>query len=437
MVRTINRLVLVALVFPALTALTGCSDESTTAPEDSAVEQVGPPVQPDDRDAVAALEAAGCRLTKNENGVVTEIAVSSDSPFTDVMPSLAGVPNITVARFGGPGMTDEAMVHLKQLEQLKRLDLTDCPKIGDATLDVVAGIPTLDVLILRRTGITDDGLQAVTALPKLRAIDLRNTNISDAGVAHLSGMTSLIDVQLEKSKVTDDGVSALVELPLKSLNLNYTAVTDEAMPAIGRITTLEQLQLDAARLTDVGMAHVGKLKKLRRFSCRLADVTGEGIQHLSDLTDLTRLELRETSADDAALEIISQLPKLEFLDISECRLVNGEGISKLGALTTLTYLELREIKEVRDESFAPLEALTNLRDLNLEATRVTTESVPVILKMTKLERLNIAGSQIDDAGMVMLGQLPALKTLNLTNCYPTDDTLAELQAAKPDLAIAH
>ena len=112
---------------------------------------------------------------------------------------------------------------------------------------------------------------------------------------------TLIDVQLEKSKVTDAGIEYLRGLPLKSLNLNYTAVTDACMPTIGSIATLESLQMEASRLTDVGMVEVAKLTKLKRFGCRLADVSGEGIKHLAGLTDLTRLELRETSIDDSSL----------------------------------------------------------------------------------------------------------------------------------------
>ena len=149
------------------------------------------------------------------------------------MKHLAGIPNVTIARFGGPGMNDKGMAYLSSLKSLKRLDLTDCSSIGDETLKMVGGIPTIEVLTLRRAGFTDAGLESIKTLSKLRAIDLRNTNITDAGVAHLAGIKTLVDVQLENSKVSDAGVEHLRGLPLKSLNLNYTVVTDAAMPAIG------------------------------------------------------------------------------------------------------------------------------------------------------------------------------------------------------------
>ncbi|MEZ6034902.1 MAG: hypothetical protein R3C17_17560 [Planctomycetaceae bacterium] len=170
----------------------------------------------DDQAAVAALEKAGCSLQKNAAGLVTEIAVSSDADFSEPLKYLAGIPNVTAARFGGPGMNDDGMKFLSSLKSLKRLDLTDCSAIGDDTLKVVGGIPTIEVLILRRAGFTDAGLESVKGLSHLRAIDLRNTNVTDAGVAHLAELKSLVDVQLEKSKVTDAGIEYLRGLPLKS-----------------------------------------------------------------------------------------------------------------------------------------------------------------------------------------------------------------------------
>ena len=420
-----------------LTIMSGCGDSASPVKvpntETKAVTTVV--TIPDDPAAVAALEKAGCRLTKNGDGVVTEIAVSSDTDIGDALKNLAGIPNTTVARFGGPGMNDAAMKALAGLKVLKRLDLTDCSSIGDGTLQIIGELKTIEVLILRRAGFTDAGLVAVRNLPRLRALDVRNSNVTDAGLEHLAGMRTLVDLQLEKAKLTDAGLEKLRGLPLKSLNLNYTGVGDAAMPVIGSLATLESLQMEASRITDAGMVELAKLKKLKRFGCRLANVSGEGIRHLAGLTELNRLELRETSLDDDGLEVISHLKKLTFLDISECRLLTGDGIRKLSRLTRLTYLELRELRKVRDDVFAELGTLTNLLELNAEATRITNESVPTLLKLQKLERLSVAGSQLDDAGIVQLSQLPALKWLNLSNSNPNPETIASLKAARPDLEI--
>ena len=317
-------------------SLIPCGCQPASGPQNS--ENSGTTTVPaDDPAAVAALEKAGCSLQRDKAGNVSEISVSSDVDFTETLKQLDGLHSVTVARFGGPGMNDTGMAAFSSLKTLKRLDLTDASGIGDATLQIVGQLTNLEALILRRAGFSDEGLSHIQGLTKLRAIDLRNSNVTDAGVAKLSGIKSLVDVQLEKSKVTDACVQHLKGLPLKSLNLNYTAVTDAAMPAIGDIATLEQLQLEASRLTDAGMADIARLKKLKRLGCRLADVTGAGIQHLAACTELTRLELRETSIDDDGLEVVSQLPKLTWLDISECRLVTANGYAKLPRLNGLPH----------------------------------------------------------------------------------------------------
>ena len=134
--------------------IAGCGESSDPG------KAAGVKITPDDEAAVAALEKSGCSLTKNAAGLVTEIAVSSDTDFSEPLKYLAGVPNITIARFGGPGMNDNGMKFLSSLESLKRLDLTDCSAIGDDTLKVVGRIPTIEVLTLRRAGFTDAGLES-------------------------------------------------------------------------------------------------------------------------------------------------------------------------------------------------------------------------------------------------------------------------------------
>ena len=394
-----------------------------------------PKLAPDDPAAVAALEKAGCSLKKNADGIVTQIAVSATGDISETMKHLAGVPNVTTARFGGPGMNDSGMQFLSGLKSLKRLDLTDCAKVGDGTLKVAGEIPTIEVLILRRTGISDAGLESITKLSSLRAIDLRNTNVTDAGIAHLTGLKKLADVQLEYSKVTDAAVEHLRGLPLKSLNLNYTAVTDGCMPAIGTMTTLESLQMEVARITDVGMAELSKLTHLKRFGCRQANIGVDGIKHLSGLKELTRLELRESTIDDSCLEIISQMPNLTFLDISECKVLKGKTIGELGKLTSLTNLEMSEIKKLKDDNFQSLATLTNLTVLDVSATRITDAAVPTLLKLQRLERLSVAGSQMGDDGIIQLSQLPALKWLDLSRSQPKPETVAALKAARPNLEV--
>ena len=93
---------------PAPTATTPQSDPGSmvaTEPNGFAL--------PDDPEKVAALEEAGFTLTRNAAGFVTEIVIATETSIADVLPNLEGVPNVTQARFSGPGLTDEGMEALE------------------------------------------------------------------------------------------------------------------------------------------------------------------------------------------------------------------------------------------------------------------------------------------------------------------------------------
>jgi hypothetical protein len=66
-----------ALLVAGLLFIAGCKDSSSTS------KAANGKATPDDPAAIAALETAGCRLKKNAEGIVTEIAVSSDSDFSE------------------------------------------------------------------------------------------------------------------------------------------------------------------------------------------------------------------------------------------------------------------------------------------------------------------------------------------------------------------
>ena len=124
---------------------------------------------PDDPEKVAALEEAGFTLTRNAAGFVTEIVIATETSIADVLPNLEGVPNVTQARFSGPGLTDEGMEALEFIFSVKRLDLSDSA-IGDQTIETVGNLVNLEVLNLRRSVVSNDGLAKLNKLKRLREI---------------------------------------------------------------------------------------------------------------------------------------------------------------------------------------------------------------------------------------------------------------------------
>jgi Leucine Rich repeat len=83
-----------------------------------------------------------------------------------------------------PIVTDDDLVHLKEL-------------------------PNLKGLVLRNAKISDAGLANLEELTKLRALDLNRATVTDAGLVHLQGLTSLTWLDLRGTEVTDAGRAEL------------------------------------------------------------------------------------------------------------------------------------------------------------------------------------------------------------------------------------
>lgn len=88
------------------------------------------------------------------------------------------------------------------------IDLQGCP-IDDRMCDEIAGLHSLEELVLVGTWITDDGLKRLCRLKNLRVLDLRGTQISDDGITSLIRINRLREVDLRGTKVTRDGAARL------------------------------------------------------------------------------------------------------------------------------------------------------------------------------------------------------------------------------------
>jgi Leucine-rich repeat (LRR) protein len=129
-------------------------------------------------------------------------------------------PNLLSLSLGHCSMlTDQGLAGLKSLKQLESLDLTFC-NISDAALVHV---------------------KELTYLKKLNLAELYS--ITDSGLEHLKTLTSLKELDLGGCiEITDSGVMHLSEIPLHTLNLDLCKkITGKALKYF---TSLQTLDLD-------------------------------------------------------------------------------------------------------------------------------------------------------------------------------------------------
>ncbi len=100
------------------------------------------------------------------------------------------------SKFTGPGL-----VHLKNLEQLKSLELGDT-QVTDEGLASLTQLQQMEAIGLTGTKITDAALKHLLDLPRLRRLELTRTAITDAGLAQLAKIQTLESLELYDSKTT-------------------------------------------------------------------------------------------------------------------------------------------------------------------------------------------------------------------------------------------
>ena len=79
--------------------------------------------------------------------------------------------------------------------------------------------------------------------------------------------------------------------------------------------------------------------------------------------------------------------------------------------------------------------LTKLKVLNLKATYVTDDSLPILLKLDQLAELNVAGTQLTDTSFLALGKIPSLEKINVANTDIGFDTIDTLIESRDDLEV--
>ncbi|HEX7450063.1 MAG TPA: HEAT repeat domain-containing protein [Pirellulales bacterium] len=235
-------------------------------------------------------------------------------------------------------VTDEDLIHLRELHNLEFLDVSDWPitdagvahlaglthlkslqlwqtKTTSAGLVHLANLTELRWLSLRGCAITDEGLRHLRQLDQLESLGLHSTQVTDAGMRELAGLTRLKHLGIGGTSVTDEGLAQLKHLPIEELGFSKGQFT---LAALSGFPQLKELRLVDEPITDDDLAALPHLTELRTLSIRGAPITDAGLAHLSGLKELESLVLSETRVTDAGLKHLSGLTKLRSLFIDKC-----------------------------------------------------------------------------------------------------------------------
>ena len=179
---------------------------------------------------------------------VTDAFVTSDGDFK----YLEQLDQLKQLRCG-LDVTEAGLAHLKDLRQLRKLDLMG-RRVAGVEFEHVAVLTQLEDLNLGGTDAGDAELERLQAMTRLRALGLAGTRITDAGLRYLEGLTRLETLSLSKTHIGNAGVEHLRGLArLRVLGLVETRITDAAIECLVGLKQLRFLELQGTNVSTEGV----------------------------------------------------------------------------------------------------------------------------------------------------------------------------------------
>ncbi|KAL7542512.1 hypothetical protein ACHAXR_011846 [Thalassiosira sp. AJA248-18] len=227
---------------------------------------------------------------------------------------------------------DSHLARLKNLPMLEELNLDSClvANWGIAHLIDNNVMPNLTTLDLADTDISDAAMSKIAQFKHMRHLSLFYCNISNRGLRHLSSMKNLEVLNLDSREIGDEGCKYIRSLPLKTLDLFSSRVTDLGCVFLSKIKTLTSLELCGGGIGDLGCAHLATISNLTSLNLSQNEsITNRGAASLAALTNLKALNLSNTHVNSDALKYFGGLLKLQSLALYGCNMENSSRLNSL------------------------------------------------------------------------------------------------------------
>jgi Leucine-rich repeat (LRR) protein len=265
-------------------------------------------------------------------------------------------PPTAVVDLKGQGASDETLPELLVGKNPWKLVLQG-PGITDASLPLVASLPSLTVLELRETSVTDEGLAALAASSTLKRVEFWNMpQITEDAIPHLAAIRNIEWLAFKGTAVYGPGLKPL-QGRLRGLAMGHQQLDIEAFQEyIVPFGTLNGLDLAGCRVNDEavksmseqmdisghlhlgfnpnikgpGLAHIRDMPRIERLLLTRSGIDDEGLAHLRDATHIRALSVSETAITDASVETLTTLTGLVELDVTDTG-ITEEGLERLRA----------------------------------------------------------------------------------------------------------
>lgn len=228
----------------------------------------------------------------------------------------------------------------------------------------------------------------------IRKVSSNGRDIQNQSLFYVSELKDLTTLDLSRSKsINDTGLAYLKNMPLISLSLSDTAVTDHGLATIATLKLLKTLDLSITKVTANGLGQLASCRNLQTLDLHQTKLGNSSIDGLKNLNNLEVLVLGETGVGDSALGALSNMKMLNALFLNDSLITNA-GLSKLSSLENLRMLDLSGTK-IDKQGLKQLAKLPNLKDLRLKDVKLGNDAVAELCKFkSNLEKLDLTNTGI-------------------------------------------
>jgi Leucine-rich repeat (LRR) protein len=199
---------------------------------------------------------------------------------------------------------------------------------------------------------------------------------------------------------------------------NVLEQPNRTIAAMEASTTRRELILSQAYTDAKGLAMIAEkfpaLESLDLSYCKLSDGDFSSLGKLKSLTILNMSHNYGMSSK--SFGFIPELKNLRRLTLDYCVELPDEAIAAIAKFSFIESLSLDSCKKLTAASAPHLAAMTGLKELNLHNVRLPDAAIRNLIKIKSLTSLDIALSLVSDETLAGIATLPNLKRLNLAVC---------------------
>ena len=250
---------------------------------------------------------------------------ASKTPLSDLTLQYQGkLANLEELVTGGTLFTDKGISYLTNLKKLRKLWIFTAPQMTNQSLVHIGKLKELrDLSLPINAKITISGLKSLNNLEDLERLNIYLIQQDNTGM-DISGLKNLKDLDIgsrnkEDNRLSDSDLACLSQLKnLEDLSISTVGIGNEGLKHLQNLKNINRLQLMNSKIDDEGLKYLSRMEKLVDLWISGADFSGEGFKYLHNLKRVQRLEIHSYKRINQQYinRLRKELPELNRLTIN-------------------------------------------------------------------------------------------------------------------------